>query len=125
MYLCFFHSSIASLLKVFEAFFHHVLYNPKPDYAACKSLHALLLEKASELLKQTEEGVLDNILRLITNHLRIYKVSCSNLLKSDVVSFVFPRMFPETKSSYKLSSCAAILLGREMRVENMLRKQIP
>ncbi|CAB4019498.1 Hypothetical predicted protein [Paramuricea clavata] len=72
-------SSIASLLKVFEAFFHHVLYNPKPDYSACKSLHALLLEKASELLKQTEEGVLDNILRLITNHLRIYKMDMESL----------------------------------------------
>jgi hypothetical protein len=37
----------------------------------------LLLDKASESLGRTEEGVLDKILNLISNHIRLYKVSCS------------------------------------------------
>ena len=76
MYILFvFRSSIAPLLKVFEAFFKHILYNPKPDYAACKTLHTLLLEKASEISSETEMEALNDIMNLIINHLRLYMVS--------------------------------------------------
>ena len=93
--LCLFYSFMASLLNVFEAFFQHVLYNSKPDYGACKSLHALLLDKASELLKHTQVRVLDNILNLIVNHIRLYKVSFSSFVTA---AHVLSRLFIRFKT---------------------------
>ncbi|XP_028416144.1 focadhesin-like [Dendronephthya gigantea] len=65
---------ISSFVAIFEAFFQHVFFNPKTDYSACKSLHVLLLEISSDMMEGKDIVVFDRILKLITNHLRFYKV---------------------------------------------------